>query len=226
MRGEEHLERGGVQGVQRAGHVGQRLVGDQHERIGSIAEEQVEVHEDDLAGMALGETDGQIGGDNGLARSSLRGEHGDEPALGSLGRLDPGEVGPQTGAGLQRPVECLEQLLGNRIGCDHVAGACPQGVLPHLGAGRRHDEDGDLGAETLQLACHVEGDFEREVGTERDDFGISGGDLLDRRHWILEPHLAEPATQVAVQPSLKGAPDVGLELTALGGDGDAAHGCT
>ncbi len=144
----------------------------------------------------------------------------------AVGRLDPGEVGPQPGAGLQRPVEGLEQLLGHRVGCDHVAGARPKGVLPHLGAGRRHDEHGDLGTETLQLARHVESDLEREVGAQRDDLGIGGGDLLDRRHRILEPRLAEPATQVAVQPSSKGAPDVGLELRALSGDGDAAHGCT
>ena len=187
MRGEEHLERGGVQRCNVAGHVGQRLVGDQHEALAASPKSMSRSTRTTRPGWRLASPTARLEATTVLPDPPF----GDSTVMSRLwesrGRLTPCEVGPQTGAGLQRPVEGLEQLLGDRVRCDHVAGARPEGVLPHLGAGGRHDEHGDLGPESLQLASHVEGDLEREVGAQRDHFGIGGGDLLDRRRRILDP---------------------------------------
>ncbi len=86
---EQALEQLGVEPVDVGDRVDDRVLRRHLEHDGHIAELEVGVDEHDGALSLAGEDDGQVGGDDGLARPALGGEDGDHRA----------HVGGQLGGG-------------------------------------------------------------------------------------------------------------------------------
>ena len=97
------LEERGVEPVERADGVDDRVLRRQLEHHGHVAELQVGVDEDHGPVLRpLGQDHGQVGGEHRLAGAALGGEHGDDLGQGGrrrLGRRRPPAVGTPTGAG-------------------------------------------------------------------------------------------------------------------------------
>lgn len=70
--------------------VDEAALGSHPEHRRGVTEERVEVDEHDVVGRALGEGDGEVRGDGGLARPTLRCQHHGDPSAHTAGAVDMG----------------------------------------------------------------------------------------------------------------------------------------
>ena len=181
---EQALEQLGVEPVDVGDGVDDRVLWRHLEHDGHVAELEVGVDEDDRAVGLAGQDDGEVGGDDGLARPTLGGEDGDHAAHVG-GQLGGG--GPRGGHRHHRDrvrdaVDGFqEEVLIRRQG-DHVAHTGAEGLLQH-GGGQllHHHERADLRPVAGEPLHRLEPGRVRVRGPEHDDERGSGGELLLHR---------------------------------------------
>ena len=140
VAGQEHLQGGGIQILQRRHRVRHGVLRSQRQGIGNISELQVQIDQHGLPGSPQGQSDCQVAAHDRLAAPTFRRDHSDHPGLRSH------RDGGDGGAAASR-VESLLQLgpqffIGKRRG-DHAAHPGSQSPAPCLGFGSGHDQDAD-----------------------------------------------------------------------------------
>ena len=117
--------------------VDDRVLGHDAQGGRRVAELEVEVDQQGVLGVPVGQADGQIGGDRRLAAPTLRGQDRDDliAAVGSRGRRF-----PPAGRRVHGTIEDLAHLGLRRVGTHDVASPGPQDALHELD-GRMFDGD-------------------------------------------------------------------------------------
>ncbi len=153
--------------------VGQRVLGQQAQRAGHVAELHVEVDEHGGAHARAGQADGEVGGDGGLADPALRRADDDDAVAAVAGGLAQGVAagrGPLGAAG-----DHAVDVVLVRVGGEQVAHTGVHRPHPQVGVGGvgRHD-DARRGGEDVGAGGQGQGPLLGHVGPEDGDAGRAG----------------------------------------------------
>ena len=182
--------------VERAGQrdgVGDRVRGEELQRDRDVAEREVEVDQADLASPAVGEGDGEVGRERGLAAAALGREDRHDPAARAfLLAVDRSlDLLTDLSADVVRPADRVGQRGQLAIGDDLPdAGSERLGEHARVEAPADHDH-----AERRVLAADGAGEVECRLGVDRDPEDDDG---LPRRLVEVPAHLVEPGQERAV----------------------------
>ena len=195
VAGEEDLQGRGVERGRRR-QLADRVLGNQPEGVGGVAELHVEVDEGDRSVDVAGEGGGEVGRHHRLAGSALGGEHDDDPRrLGGGGGAD-GPLSRRRRAVHSRARPSAgSSSTSTRSRIDDVAHPGPDRIAPEIVRRGGHQHDGHLGAVVaVGDRRHLDGEVQGNVVADAHDGCGLGADLA---------HDALGVERLAVAPRLE-----------------------